>query len=107
MGDPSSKKFEAFSYLPTMPPARIKKQLAYVVDKGWDCMIEHVEPAHASDGYWYMWKLPMFGERDPEAILAEAMACRTANPKHHVRISAIDRMRQIMAFSLVVHRADL
>ena len=32
------------------------------------------------DSYWYMWKLPMFGETDVDKILAEAEACHKAHP---------------------------
>ena len=37
--------------------------------KGWNPAIEHTEPEHLMDNYWYMWKLPMFGETDVERIL--------------------------------------
>jgi len=105
MGDPASRRFEAFSYLAPMDEAEVKTQLDYVARRGWDCMIEHIEPERAGDDYWYMWKLPLFGERDVDEILKEAEACRLANPGHHVRISAIDRVRQTNGFSLVVYRA--
>ena len=105
LGDPASKRFEAFSYLPPMDETQVRRQLQRVADKGWDVMVEHVEPENAGDGYWYMWKLPLFGERDVDTILAEAKACHDANPGHHVRLSAIDRKAQTMAFGLVVYRA--
>ncbi len=105
MGDPASRKFEAFSYLPPMEEDSIRIQLHRIAQKGWDPVVEHVEPEHAGDSYWYMWKLPLFGERSADAILGEVERCRTANPDHHVRISAIDRHAQTMGFSLVVHRA--
>jgi hypothetical protein len=34
------------------------------VKKGWNPAIEHTEPEYLMDSYWYMWKLPMFGETD-------------------------------------------
>jgi ribulose-bisphosphate carboxylase small chain len=105
MDDPASRRFEALSYLAPMDEARVKTQLDYVMRQDWDCVVEHVEPGRAGDSYWYMWKLPLFGERDVDEIMAEAEACRKANSGHHVRISAIDKTRQTMGFSLVVHRA--
>lgn len=106
MNDADSKKFEALSYLPPMDDAGIRVQLAIVAERGHDIVVEHVEPVLASDSHWYMWKLPMFGERDVNVVMAEAEACAKANPGHHVRVSAIDRYRQTMDFSLVVRRAE-
>ena len=40
-----------------------------LVAKGWNPAIEHVEPENATGHYWYMWKIPMFGERNVEGIL--------------------------------------
>jgi len=105
MGDAAAKKFEAFSYLPPMNAAQVRAQLQRVADNDWDIVIEHVEPDRADCDYWYMWKLPLFGERNVDAVLAQADACRSANPAHHVRISGIDRNAQTIGFSLVAHRA--
>ena len=44
-----------------MDAAKIRKQVEYVVSKGWSPAVEHTEPENAFDHYWYMWKLPMFG----------------------------------------------
>ena len=59
LSDPASRKFETFSYLPAMDTANIKKQVEYLVKKGWNPAIEHIEPEYLMDSYWYMWKLPM------------------------------------------------
>ena len=106
MADRQSRRLEAFSYLPHMDEDRLVKQLQYAADNGWDCVVEHAEPDRAGDTYWYMWKLPLFGERDPKEILAEAAGCRRANPEHHVRIAAIDRKRQTIGLCVVVHGAE-
>jgi len=70
--DTASRKFETFSYLPSMDAASIKKQVEYLVKQGWNPAIEHSEPENAFDHYWYMWKLPMFGETNVDKVLAEA-----------------------------------
>ena len=72
LSDSQSRKFETFSYLPEMDKTRIRQQVAYIVSKGWNPAIEHTEPENASGHYWYMWKLPMFGQRDVEVVLQEA-----------------------------------
>lgn len=107
MGDPKSKKFGTFSYLPEMDASSIRKQVEYMVARGWNCAIEHVEPARASEHYWYMWKLPMFGERDVDTIMNELTACRNANTGHHIRIIGYDNKRQTQGLSLVVYRGDV
>lgn len=106
LGDPASRKFETFSYLPEMDKRRIKQQVAYIVGRGWDAAIEHTEPEHALGHYWYMWKLPMFGETDVERILAEADACHKAYPRHHVRLIGYDNATQSQGTAMVIHRGS-
>ena len=55
-----------FSYLPAMDKDSIRKQVEYIVSQGWNPAIEHTEPENAFGHYWYMWKLPMFGETNVE-----------------------------------------
>jgi hypothetical protein len=57
LSDPGSRKFETFSYLPTMEAVEIRKQVEYILSKGWNPAIEHTEPENAFGYYWYMWKL--------------------------------------------------
>ena len=42
-----------------------------------------------------MWKLPLFGVRDADAIAKAAAECHRDNPGHHVRISAIERSASV------------
>ena len=104
LSDPTSRKFETFSYLPEMDKAQIRKQVDYIVSKGWNPAIEHTEPENAFDHYWYMWKLPMFGETDVDKILAEAEACHKAHPKNHVRLVGFDNFAQSKGAEMVVFR---
>jgi ribulose-bisphosphate carboxylase small chain len=52
-----------------------------------------------------MWNLPMFGEQSVDRVLAEAEACRKANPGHAVRLIGYDNVRQTLGAALVVHHA--
>jgi len=97
-------KLGTFSYLPAMTPQQLRKQVEYIVARGWNAAIEHVEPEHAVASYWSMWKLPMFGERSAERILAEAEACHQAHPDRHVRLVAYDNARQTQGTAMVVYR---
>ena len=105
MDDPASKRYGAFSYLPPMDAAQIRKQIEFIVSKGWNPSIEHTEPANATGSYWYMWKLPMFGDTDVDRIMRETEACKRSNAGHHVRVVGYDNKAQSQGMSLVVYRA--
>ena len=104
LSDPSSRKFETFSYLPTMTEDEIRQQIQYIVDQGWNPGIEHTEPENANGHYWYMWKLPMFGETDVDAIMKEIEACHTAHPENHVRLLGFNNFAQSAGASMVIYR---
>lgn len=106
LSDPASRKFETFSYLPAMTPEQTRKQIEYIVSNGWNPGIEHTEPQNALSNYWYMWKLPMFGETDVDAILAEVEACHRAHPDNHVRLLGFDNFTQSAGASMVIHRGQ-
>lgn len=104
VSDPASRKFETFSYLPEMTADEIKTQVEYLVSKGWNPAIEHTEPEYLMDSYWYMWKLPMFGETDVSKVLAEAEACHKANPNNHVRLIGYNNFNQSQGAAMVIFR---
>ncbi|MDC9714499.1 MAG: ribulose bisphosphate carboxylase small subunit [Gammaproteobacteria bacterium] len=106
LGNVESRKFETFSYLPTMSDEQTRTQIQYIVDKGWNPSIEHTEPEHAAGAYWYMWKLPMFGETDVDAIMKELEACHTAHPNNHVRLLGLDNFAQCAGTSMVIYRGQ-
>jgi len=106
LSDPASRRFETFSYLPPLSKEDIHKQVEYIVKRGWNPAVEHTEPEHIMDSYWYMWKLPMFGETDVDKILAEVDACHKVNPTHHVRLIGYDNYRQSQGTAMVVYRGN-
>jgi ribulose-bisphosphate carboxylase small chain len=96
-----------FSYLPPMTTEQLRKQIEWIVKNGWNPAVEHSEPQYAALSYWYMWKLPMFGETDVDRILAEIEACRQANPDNHIRLIGYDNFKQTQSASMVVHRGKM
>ncbi len=104
LSDTSSRKFETFSYLPPMTPEQIRKQVEYLVSKGWNPAVEHTEPENASSNFWYMWKLPLFGETDVDVILAEVEACHKAHPENHLRLIGYDNYAQSQGANMVIYR---
>ena len=82
-----TQRYETFSYLPPMKPEQVRRQIAYAIAQGWNPAVEHTERGTAAtSSFWYMWKLPMFGETDVDKVLAECEACRQANPDNHIRL---------------------
>jgi ribulose-bisphosphate carboxylase small chain len=104
LSDPASRKFETFSYLPELSTEELRQQVEYIVRRGWNPAVEHTEPEHMMSSYWYMWKLPMFGETDVDKILGEVSACHKLHPSHHVRLIGYDNLRQSQGASMVVIR---
>lgn len=104
--DPSSRRLGTFSYLPPLSREQILLQVEYILAEGWSCSIEHVEPSRSTSTYWYMWKLPLFGERDAQVVMDEVDACHQAHPGDHVRLIGYDRRRQTQGLAIVVHRGE-
>lgn len=100
----ASRKFETFSYLPPMTARQTRQQVEYIVKKGWNPAVEHTEPDNASGSYWYMWKLPMFGETNVDTILAEVDACHQAHPDNHVRLVGFNNYTQSKGAEMVIYR---
>lgn len=106
LSDASSRKFETFSYLPAMAPPRVRKQVEYIVGKGWKPAIEHTEPENLFDHFWCMWKLPLFGETVVDAILAEADACHRAHLHDYSRLVGYDNSKQTQGAAMVIYRGQ-
>lgn len=102
----TQRRGETFSYLPPMTPERLRKQIAYLLAQGWNPAIEYTEPEKSFSSFWYLWKLPMFGEKSVEAVLGELEACHRANPGHHVRLLGYDNYTQSQGIAFIVYRAD-
>ena len=100
----TERKSETFSYLPPLTPDKIRKQIQYLVNQGWNPSVEHTEPEKSFSHYWYMWKLPFFGERSVDKILAEIEECHRSNPGHHVRLVGYDNYAQSLGTAFVVYR---
>ena len=98
-------KYETFSYLPQLSAEDIREQIRYVIAQGWNPAVEHVEPERSFNHYWYMWKLPMFGEQNVDVVLAELENCRREHPGHHVRLIGYDNYAQSQGTAFVVYRA--
>jgi ribulose-bisphosphate carboxylase small chain len=104
LNDSGSRKFETYSYLAPMDAAELRRQIQTILNKGWDVAVEHVEPERSSVTYWYMWKLPFFGEWNLDLLINEINACRSAYPKHIIKVIGYDKLKQSQGHAMVVHR---
>lgn len=87
-----------------MSPSRLRAAVGHMIGQGWIPAIEHAGAEGAADNYWYMWKLPMFGEMDIARILAELEECREAWPDHLVRLIGYDNDARSLGGSMLIHR---
>ena len=106
MGDPGSRRTGTFSYLPEMDEFALRRQIEHLVEAQLIPAIEHIEPSRATETYWYMWKLPLFGVRDPDVILEELQECQKGNPNHHVRLIGYDNKLQTQGVSFIAFRGS-
>jgi len=103
-GDYQTKNtLETFGFLPKLTAEEVQKQVAYIIANGWSPSIEHELPENASDHYWTMWKLPMFGETNIGTVLSELDLCRRTYPGHHVRLIGYDSYTQSQGSCFVVY----
>jgi len=100
----TQRTFETFGFLPPMTQDEIYDQIVYIINQGWICALEHENPANASASYWGMWKLPFFGERNPDAVLRELEECKRAYPDHLIRMVGYDNYVQCKGHEFVVYR---
>ncbi len=101
-----ARRYETFSYLPPFSAEQTRAQIQYMIAQGWNPAVEHIESGRPFTYFWYMWKLPMFGERNADAVLAEIEACRREYPNHSIRLIGYDNYTQSQGLSFVVHRGS-
>ncbi|MGM0516354.1 MAG: ribulose bisphosphate carboxylase small subunit [Pseudomonadota bacterium] len=105
MGDYRTEyTFETFSFLPQLTADEVYDQVCYILDQGWTPAIEHEAPERVTSHFWGLWKLPFFGMRDPNELLAEVEECRQAYPDHLIRVIGYDDFTQSQGHNFVVYR---
>ncbi len=99
-------RLETFSYLPELSEQEVAAQVRSILERGLVVGIEHTEQPDPYDHYWTLWKLPLFGVRDPEIVLDALEACRAANPNAYVRVNGYDSLRQGQVVAFVAARPE-
>jgi len=100
----TKRTLETFGFLPELNADEIYDQIVYLINQGWAPSLEHEVPENSMDHYWGMWKLPFFGERDPNVVLDEIEACKRAYPDHLIRVVGYDNYTQCKGHEFVVYR---
>jgi len=99
----TANTLETFGFLPKLTQDEIYDQIAYLIAQGLTPAIEHEHPSGANQHYWTMWKLPMFGAKDMNAVIEELEACHRSYPDHHVRLIGYDNYSQSQGVCFVVY----
>ena len=96
----------AFSFLPDLTDEQIVKQIQYAISKGWALNVEFTDDPHPRNSYWDLWGLPLFGVKDPAAVMLEINSCRKAKPSYYVKVNAFDNSRGVESccLSFIVQR---
>ncbi len=99
-------RLETFSYLPLLSEHEAAAQIRSILDRRLVVAIEYTREPDPYDHYWTLWKLPLFGIDEPDAVLGELAECTRAHPDAYVRINGYDSLRQGQVASFVVRRPD-
>jgi len=96
----------AFSFLPDLSDAQIRKQIEYAITKSWAVSIEFTDDPHPRNSYWELWGLPFFDVKDSAAVFYELNACRKVNSSRYIKINAFDNTRgtESCVMSFIVNR---
>lgn len=96
----------AFSFLPELSDAQIRRQVEYCISKRWAVSIEYTDDPHPRNAYWEMWGLPLFEVQDASVVMTELRHACKAYPKYYVKVCAFDNARGVEScvLSFIVQR---
>ncbi|MBA2127438.1 ribulose bisphosphate carboxylase small subunit [Hyphomicrobium methylovorum] len=81
----------AFSFLPDLTDAEIRRQIQYCLENGWAVNVEFTDDPHPRNSFWDMWNLPMFDIPDAAGVMQEINACRKVHGgRAYIRVTAFD-----------------
>ena len=101
---PKQLRFETLSYLPPLSDIQISKQIQYILNQGYIPAVEFSETSEPTQYFWTMWKLPLFGAKSTDEVLAEVQACRSEYRNCYVRVVGFDNIKQCQVLSFIVHK---
>jgi ribulose-bisphosphate carboxylase small chain len=90
----------AFSLLPDLSDAQIKKQIEYAINSSFAIAIEWTDDPHPRNCYWEMWGLPLFDIPDAATVFYELEQARKAHPGVYIKINAFNNARGVESTAL-------
>ena len=90
----------AFSLLPDLSDAQIKKQIEYAISCSFAVSIEWTDDPHPRNCYWEMWGLPLFDIPDAATVFYELEQARKAHPGVYIKINAFNNARGVESTAL-------
>ncbi|MBE9180646.1 ribulose bisphosphate carboxylase small subunit [Oculatella sp. LEGE 06141] len=98
------RRYETLSYLPPLSDQQIARQIQYIIDQGYIPAVEFNENSEPTTYYWTLWKLPLFGAKNVQEVLAEINECRNEYRDCFVRVVGFDNIKQCQVLSFIVHK---
>jgi ribulose-bisphosphate carboxylase small chain len=99
---------DTFSFLPDFTDEQVAAQVRYCIANNWAVSVEYTDDPHPRNAYWEMWGLPMFDQKDANAVMLEVARCREDFPNHYIKVIGYDstKGRQSTMLTLIVNRPD-
>jgi len=111
----NGKKYETLSYLPQLQNDDIRKQIEFMIRNKWTPCLEisgdgdiylntAMGPGYYDNRYWSLYKLPMFGCRDPNDVVRAIESCKSDFPQAKIRVIGFDSSKQVQTAGFIVRK---
>jgi ribulose-bisphosphate carboxylase small chain len=111
----NGKKYETLSYLPQLQNDDIRKQIEFMIRNKWTPCLEisgdgdiylntAMGPGYYDNRYWSLYKLPMFGCRDPNDVVRAIESCKSDFPQAKIRVIGFDSTKQVQTAGFIVRK---
>merc|ERR1711972_562317 len=111
----NGRKYETLSYLPPLSDDQIKKQIDFMIKNRWTPCLEvsgdgdiylntAMGPGYYDNRYWSLYKLPMFGCRDPNDVVRAIESCKSDFPQAKIRVIGFDADKQVQTAGFIVRK---
>merc|ERR1712014_57095 len=103
------------AYSPLLQNDDIRKQIEFMIKNKWTPCLEisgdgdiylntAMGPGYYDNRYWSLYKLPMFGCRDPNDVVRAIEACKSDFPQAKIRVIGFDADKQVQTAGFIVRK---
>merc|ERR1712178_619312 len=93
----------------------IRKQIEFMIRNKWTPCLEisgdgdiylntAMGPGYYDNRYWSLYKLPMFGCRDPNDVVRAIESCKSDFPQAKIRVIGFDSTKQVQTAGFIVRK---